>query len=346
MPLLLSSRASTSSPLPLLTSSEARLRGVRHRGSDWLRVRTGVYVDRSAYQKLSPSERYAVRVHAFLRTHPDAILCFESAGVIHGLPTFGETEHIHVYDPSRARSRRFSDVCVHTSEDSRQVERVDGTLVTSLLDTVVDLARVLPPARAVAVADSVVSPVQGGTLQLDELRLRTGEQVNRRGRRRASWTWDHTVPLSESPAESVSRLVIAWNGFETPALQQVFRYEGHEDRTDFYFPSSRVIGECDGWQKYALGEPEKAAKLLADEKRREDQLRRHRHPFARWDLRDAWKSAPVREALLAAGAELVRPPETGMLRTLAIRSREKPFRALDTTPGAMSRRRNDDSPPK
>lgn len=58
---------------------------------------------------------------------------------------------------------------------------------------------------------------------LDDLRLRTAEQTNRRGRRRAQWTWEHTAPLSESPAESVSRMVIAWNGFETPTLQRVFR---------------------------------------------------------------------------------------------------------------------------
>lgn len=326
MPLLLSSRALTQSPLPLLTAAEARLRGIRHRGASWHRVRSGVYVDREGFEKLTPAARYAVRVHAFVRTHPDAILCLESAAVLHGLPSFGETADIHVYDPDRPRSRRFGDVFVHTSDDHRQLERIDGTRVTSMLDTVVDLARVLTPARAVAVTDSALSPAQGGMLGLDELRERTTGQVNQRGRKRASWTWDHATPLAESPAESVSRLVIAWNGFETPVLQQVFRYEGHEDRTDFYFPSTRSIGEADGWQKYQLEDPEKAGRLLADEKRREDRLRRHLHPFARWDLGDAWKSTPVRQALLAAGVRLVRPTEPLMLQSLALRRREVPYR--------------------
>ena len=110
--------------------------------------------------------------------------------------------------------------------------------------------------------------------------------------------------------------MIEWCGFETPDLQHTFHYEGQEDRVDFLFPSGAVIGESDGWGKYQLEDPEHAADLLAAEKRREDRLRRHRHPFARWDTVDAWRVDPLRQALLAAGSPLVRPPQPLMLATL------------------------------
>lgn len=291
MPLLLTDRASITSPLPLTTFAEARMLGIRLAPSTWLRVRRGIYVDRAAYAKLPPWKRYEVRVHAFARQHPDAVLCLESAAVPHGLPLFGEAREIHVFDPDRASSRRFGDVFVHKSVDPRTVVRVGGILVTDILDTVVDLSRVLPPAQALAVADSATSAAQGGGLSVEELRSRSEEQLSQRGRARLRWTWSHADGRAESPAESVSRAVIAWTGFETPVLQQEFRYEGFVDRTDFHFPSCGAIGEADGWWKY---------------------------------LSDVWKVEPLERALSHAGIPRTASRQTAMLQTLTQRPREKP----------------------
>lgn len=321
MPLLLSDRAVLASPLPLITTAEARMLGIPLSPRGWRRVRSGIYVDRSAYDALPPQQRYAIRVHAFARKHPSAVLCLESAGVLHGLPQFGEARDIHVFDPARARSRRFGDVFVHTSADPREIVRVQGLLVTGFLDTVVDLSRALPLAQALAVADSACSPVQGGTLTVDALRSRSEEQRNRRGRSALRWVWVRTNGLSESPAESISRAVIEWSGFETPELQREFHYEGKEDRVDFLFPSHGAIGEADGWQKYRFEDPDSAAQLLADEKRREDRLRRHGHPFARWELRDAWRVDPLVRALDGARVPRIGPPQPQMLATLKPSSR-------------------------
>ncbi|HZU92877.1 MAG TPA: hypothetical protein VFF85_04570 [Microbacterium sp.] len=324
MPLLLSDHAATTAPVPLVTTAEARMLGISLAPQRWHRVRRGVYAERAAYKVLKPWSRYAARVHAFVRTHPDAVLCLESAAVIHGLPLFNETRDIHVLGDAGDKPRRFGDVWVHTSEDPRTVERVDGVHVTSLLDTAVDLTRVMSPAKALAVADSAVSTAQGGSLEiLDALDL-LDAQSNRRGVNRARWAWSRANGLSESPSESVSRAVIEWSGFEAPDLQKVFRYEGHEDRADFHFPSCRAIGEADGWQKYALGDPAKAAAKLADEKRREDRLRRNRHPFARWDLADAWKVDPLCASLHAAGVPLTRLAQPAMLGSLRHSPRELP----------------------
>lgn len=321
--LQLADRAVLASPLPLITVEEARMLGISLRRSTHIRLRRGIPVERATYLALQPWDRYAVRVHAFTRRHPDAVLCLESAAVIHGLPLFGETRDIHVYAPDLTSSQRFGDVCVHTSLDEREVTPVGGIPVTSLLDTVADLARLLTPARALAAVDSAISPAQGGTLRIPELRSRAGGQRNSRGRARQHWLWEHADGRSESPGESVSRAVIGWCGFETPELQRRFRYEGHDDRVDFLFPSNGAIGESDGWGKYRLEDAAKAAELLADEKRREDRLRRHGHPFARWDLAEAWRVSPLRSALAAAGVPQRHPEQPAMLASLARRNRER-----------------------
>lgn len=324
MPKLLTERSATTSPVHLMTAAEARLLGIDLSPRRWLRLRRGVYALRDEYLRLKPWERYAARVHALLRTQPGAVLCLESAAVIQGLPLFNEARDIHVLGEAGDKPRRFGDVWVHTSDNPRTIEVVDGVHLTSLLDTAVDLTRVLSPAKALVVADSAVSPAQGGTVEvLDALDL-LDQQTNRRGSRRARWTWGRANGLAESPAESVSRAVIEWSGFEVPELQTVFRYEGHVDRADFHFPSCGAIGEADGWQKYALGDPAIAAQRLADEKRREDRLRRHRHPFARWDLGDAWKVDPMCAALHGAGVPLTRLAQPAMLRSLRHSPRELP----------------------
>ncbi|MFY9713635.1 MAG: hypothetical protein WAK00_09175 [Microbacterium sp.] len=263
MPLLLSDRAKLVSPLPVYTRDEARLAGIHVDGRRWLRLRKGVYVERAPYEELPAWERYAIRVHSFIRTHPEAVLCLESAGVVHGIPQFGETAYIHVYDPDAMATQRYGDVNVHASCDVRAIERVGGVLVTSLRDTVVDLARVMNPADALAVTDAVISPVQGGTLRIADLSDRSEEFENRRGRARMRWIWEHADGSSESPGESVSRAIILWCGYEVPELQREFCYDGQVDRCDFYFPSSRTIGEADGWGKYNLTAPGEATKILS-----------------------------------------------------------------------------------
>lgn len=329
MPQLLTDRAVTRSPLPLVTSAEARVLRLPVTGPGFARVRRGVYVDAVAAARLTPWQRYALRVHAFALSHPDVVLCLESAAVVLGLPLFGETRDIHVFDAGRTASRRFGDVCVHTSADSRDVVRVDGILSTSLTDAVVDLARVLPPAQALAVVDAAISPRQGGALDMGVLEGRAASQVSRRGVARLAWAWMHADARAESPGESVSRAVIRWCGFEDPVLQPVFRYEGVTDRPDFLFPSSRTLGESDGWDKYGIGDDDTqadAARRFRDEKRREDRLRRAGHPFARWEMADVWRVEPLAAALRRAAVRIVRPRDRAGLANLRQTPRALPHR--------------------
>lgn len=322
MPLLLSSRACLVSPLPLYRYDELRILGHEPRGGRWRRLRKGVYVDGADFGSLSPWKRYEVRVHAFLLTNPDAVLCLESAAVVHGIPLFGETKDIHVFATGAKTTTRNGDVCFHTSEDCREIVRVGAVRVTSVPDTISDLARVLPPAKALAAVDAVISPVQGGVHCVAELRERGSFQQNRRGVRVREWVWEHADPRSESPGESVSRAVIRWAGFEDPVLQQEFRYEGVLDRTDFFFPSCGAVGESDGWGKYDLSDPAAAEEHLRTEKFREDRLRRNGHPMARWTQGAAWKVDPLCLALERAGVRRVEHPHVPFLATLRRSPRE------------------------
>ncbi|WP_404437811.1 hypothetical protein LG322_03115 [Microbacterium aerolatum] len=322
MPLLLSDRASLSSPLALHRYDELRMLGVDPRAPDWKRLRKGIYVDRAAFDRLPAWKRYEVRVHAFLLTNPGSILCLESAAVLHGIPLFGEAKDIHVLHPGGATTTRNGDVCFHTSADAREIVRVGSALATSVPDTVSDLARVLSPAKALAAADAVISPVQGGAFSIDDLRARGSFQQNRRGVRLREWVWEHADLRSESPGESVSRAVILWSGFEAPVLQRDFRYEGAVDRTDFFFESCEAVGESDGWGKYDLSDPDAAEEHLRREKVREDRLRRHGHPMARWTATDTWKVDPLCRALVQAGVRRVEHPHSAFLATLRRNPRE------------------------
>lgn len=324
MPSTLADAAVTRSPLALVTAADARVLGIRVPSPAHHRVRPGVYVDAARWHRLPPWKRYGVRVHAYLRLRPEAVLCLESAAVVHGLPSFGEPRDIHVLASTTRTSRRFGDVVLHTSGDEREIVRIDGTRTTSLLDTVVDLARTLPPARALAVMDAGISAARAGMLGVDEVAARNAQRRNARGRARAAWALDRADGDAESVGESVSRAVIEWCGFERPELQRVFRYEGHVDRGDFYFPAANAVGESDGWGKYQLHDREKAARMLAAEKRREDRLRRHGHGFARWDYAGAVGVQPLEAALTAAGVQRVRPRDAAMLATLSDRRRDTP----------------------
>ncbi len=321
MPLLLSTRAVTAPPIDLFTSEEARALSLPLRSEAFTRIRPGVYARRSAWKELTSWGRYAARVHAFVRTHPDAVLALESAAVLHGLPHFGEARHVHVSVDAPTKSARYGDIRVHTSAQEREVVRIGSALVTSFRDTVVDLARTLPPAQALAVVDAALSPVQGGRHALEDLRDLCEARDDRRGVSRARWVWAHADARSESPTESISRAVIAWSGFEAPDLQQEFSYEGVDDRVDFLFRSGAVVGEADGWGKYELAEPTSAAKQLTAEKRREDRLRRHGHPVVRWESIDVWRVTPLCEKLRAAGVPQLSAPSPAYLETLKHRTR-------------------------
>lgn len=302
-------------PIPLLLARDDDPGGVRLRNEDSLvRVRHKVYAPASAWKALAPWQRYTARVLAYALVAPDAVFALESAAALQGLPVFGEPRDIHTFDEERATSTRYGDIVVHTSADAPIIERRNGRNMTSVAHTTVALGRALPPAFGLAVWDAFLR--REGHCRLSELRQLAHTQVSHRGRKRLRWLGERARAESESPGESVSRAVIEWLGFSDPALQREFRHEGAIDRSDFFWERERVIGESDGYGKYAGSTPGDVQDHFTREKLREDRLRRHVRGFARWDWADSVKAHPLGDKLCRAGLTARYPLNSPALVTL------------------------------
>lgn len=278
------------------------------------RVRPGVYAPRRAWHDLPPWSRHLLRVHALHLVRPDGVFSHESAAALMGLPLFGHPRHLHLFDARRDRSLSYGDVRVHTSADDRRSRAVDGIHLTSVTDTVIDLARALPPAFGLAVADAAMR-TYGVTAP--ELRAIFDRRRDGRGRKRVTWILERASPAAESVGESLSRAVIEWCGFPSPVLQQEHRVEGRLYRSDFCWPRERVLGESDGWRKYDEIDPTGSRNALREEKRREDALRRAGWRVARWDYAATLRVNGLRDALRLAGLSPLRACDAANLHTLA-----------------------------
>lgn len=300
------------SPAPLLLASGGPPSGPPpSRDGTLVRVRPGVYTIRSRWDDLPPWERYLVRVHALAAARRDAVFSHESAAALLGLPVFGHPRSIHIFDGRRERSVRYGDVTVHTSADQRETRRTAGIRTSTIEDVVLDLARALPPALGVAVADAATRSFD---LAAGELLERGSAQRNSFGLRRMAWVLERMTPQSESAGESISRVVIEWCGFPAPVLQLEHRIGDRTYRSDFCWPDRQVIGESDGWLKYRGAD---AVDALRAEKRREDALRRAGWRIARWDYAGAIGVEGLRSALLAAGLPPVKREQTAALASVA-----------------------------
>ena len=286
------------------------------------RIRSGAYMRREEWAALTPWERYRARVLAVARTWRDPVFCLESAAVLHGLPVFGEPRDIHLLDDAR-RSWRASDVVVHATPQTVPLAVRAGSPLTTIADTATDLARVLPPAFGLAVADAATRLQRTADGAFD-ISAQGRAQTNRRGVRRLDWIQERIDGRSESVGESVSRAVIEWLGYDEPEPQVVFTVEGFVDRVDFFWNRSKVIGESDGWGKYDVSKPDEAERILTREKVREDRLRRHVDGFARWEWVDAMRPDRLDAKLRAAGLRPVAPRQPAMLATLIRNPRSLP----------------------
>ncbi|MEJ1156062.1 hypothetical protein [Microbacterium marmarense] len=268
-----------------------------------MRLRRGIYVDSAWWLTLQPAQRYRERVRAASLSLDNPIFALESAAAVHGLPVFG-TPRIHLHSPTARGSYRHSDVTVHASVDGREVVRVDGVRATSVLDTTVDLIRVLPLALAVAVVDAAID--RGVTLIAMQERI--DSQKNQRGVRNARAALELADARSESVLESISRVVITYLGYEQPELQIAFTLEERTSRVDFFWRSVNIVGEADGEAKHHGGYAP-TEQTIRQERAREVSLLRVTHRVARWGWADVWHPRGLDRILSGAGVPRLRPAE-------------------------------------
>lgn len=282
-----------------------------------VRVAPGRFVRAHEWHAATPRARHIARIEAVLpRTDPRLVLSHASAAAVHDLPWPGEwPERVTVLDPSRDRSQTLPNVRKYPGRGrwSAVVPTPWGS-TTDLLTTALDIGLTQPLSVSLPVADVCLAR---GVVRDHLTRALEGHNAVR-GRSRAAEMIALADARSESPGESRCRLALHEIGAPVPELQHVFDdAAGVIARVDFWFPEHGVALEFDGAVKYldrTLRSGRTASRVVLDEKRREDRLRRHPRvtTVVRCDARDVRE--PVRLARL--------------LEHVGIQCRARPARSL------------------
>jgi hypothetical protein len=265
---------------------------------------------RGAYARNRQQDQTAEEAHRqlILATVPQledgAVVSHASAAVLHGLPTWSSAlDRVHLTRDRSGGGRRRLVVHVHGAPlRAADLAVVAGIPVTSLVRTVLDLARTVTIDQAVAAGDRALAL---GVSRLDlERALLAMEHWP--GVRRARRVVAFLDGRSESPGESVSRVRMLEDGLPIPELQQeIFDADGRlVARVDFLFRDQQTIGEFDGKIKYGglLQSGKSIEQVIFEEKVREDALRDLGWQVVRWLWKDLYRPTVIRDRLLRAFA--------------------------------------------
>ena len=226
----------------------------------------------------------------------EATVSHTAAALLWGieLATTPGERHVTV---ARDRSRcHHSGTRVHRVDLSADewVER-DGLRVTSVVRTLLDLARLLPPTEAVVAVDSAL---RQGAVTVEELTAALRRLPAGRGRDRVARVLRDVDPRSGSVLESLCRVLLVQAGLPAPDTQRVVRGRNGRriGRVDFAWPDQSLVVETDGFAFHADRRSYRA-----------DRRRGNALVFAGWRvLRFSWEDvverpqdvvAAVREAL-------------------------------------------------
>lgn len=239
------------------------------------RVRRSVYLSQGCVVP-HRAERAAALVY------PATPLCHTAAARISGVPLVGVGVPVVEMTVVPRSNAKMPGVHPYRAQlRDHDVTVVDGMLVTSYARTVIDLARDYPIVTSVPALDFVL---HRGLVTADELRdvlEFCRSWPNARRARRAVLLSDSR---SESPLESISRLMVPRLGLPVPEPQVIILDQfGREiARTDFYWDEFGVVGEADGRGKYGDPDAESA------EKTRHERLDNLRLETTRWGWAPPW----------------------------------------------------------
>lgn len=265
------------------------------------RIRHGWYC-RTPDALESDAQAHRREIEAALVGGPDGVAASHtSAARLHGLPLIDAPrgDGVHLSRARRSGGRSAAGLIVHTSPNALQVVEKDGLPVTSVAQTVADVARTCGFVTGVCAADRALHEKLMTTVEFAE------EVERHRGRTGAATLREVAAfadGLAESPGESLSRCVIArFPEIPRPRLQHEFRRPdgGFVARTDFDW-EGRLVGEFDGKTKYTgRARPgEDPGEAAWREKRREDEIRALGPFVVRWIWADLYRPARLRRILL------------------------------------------------
>lgn len=233
------------------------------------RVAQGVYAPSSWWRELGDRARAVQMHHAVDRTAlVPPVFCRDSAALLHEwrllrLPRAPQALH------SPTSGTRSTDRLAHQHSGTLpddDVAVLNGLHLTTAERTSLDCARFLPQNAAVVVMDQALA----SGVDREALRSRLTALPGHRGVRRARSVLDLADPLSESPGETLTRIVLLQSNVPPFVSQLRIATAAGVFRADFAWPEARLILEFDGRLKY-FG-PTPTGEVLFRERQREKEL--------------------------------------------------------------------------
>ncbi len=286
------------------------------RAGKLVRIRHGVYVEATQWQKLESWERYALNVEAAAEClAAPTIFSHHSAASIHGIPTILRHQPIHALTTYSGGGRSRAGVRRHlVVKGSEQVQEVNGFLVTDRIRTVLDIAASVPFAEAVVPVDFLLNRNRNSQpVTKEQLLDGINGAYSKAADRRITAAVEFGAGNSGSPGESYARALIHVLGFEVPLLQYAVNTTRGTVYTDYYWKRVGLVGEFDGREKYMKPEYLKGrtpSQVVIEEKAREDAIR----ATGRRVFRLVWSDLTVgklERALEAAGVPRRRRASAG-----------------------------------
>jgi hypothetical protein len=243
-----------------------------------------------------------IRAAAAALVRPELTVSHESAAAMHGLPLLITPARPRLTTTGNGGGER--DILVHSArlpDDDRTLWF--GIPITVVARTVIDIARNAGVRAGLVAADAALAEA---LLTADELGAAVECAVRWPGVRRARRVVELASPLSESPLESLTRLLVVESGLPTPHLQVPVRTARGRYRVDGLWPERGVVFEADGLLKYA------APSDLRAEKLRQEDLERAGYRVVRVTWQDVWTHPSRTVDRIAAALRLGGAPTLGV----------------------------------
>ena len=229
-----------------------QIRASARRG-DLIAVRRGIYAPGARGRtllSLAGGEKLLAIGAAAALAGAEAVVSHQSAAHLHKISLLGRADSaVHLTRPAGAHWHAPAGIRLHSAALPPQHVKVYlGLQLTTAARTVVDLARSLPFRAGVVAADSALHQ----RLATKEDLLSVLESCLRwRGASVAAAVIAFADRRSESPLESIARVVFRDGGLPPPKLQALIGTAEDVARVDFFWDSYRTIVEVDGAIKYA-----------------------------------------------------------------------------------------------
>ncbi len=220
---------------------------------DLMAIRRGVYANGARGRKLltlRDGEQLLAVAGASALAGPGAAVSHQSTAYLHKIALLGRPDPaVHLTRPPGAGWRGATGIRLHSAAlPPGHVTTHREMSLTTAARTVVDLARTLPFRAGVVAADSALHQ---RLVTNDDLEAVLDSCSRWRGTSVASDVIAFADGRSESPLESIARVVFRDGGLPPPKLQALIGTAEDVARVDFFWDKYRTIVEVDGAMKYA-----------------------------------------------------------------------------------------------